>query len=283
MKIVFVIVVTLLLSQYFIEKLITMLCDIDKEVCCTVNYRGNAIPAIGGIVFIPILLVAILLLLLSGAGSFTSYVNHLALALSMGFVGVVDDLAGDKSIKGIKGHINSTLKGSMTTGFLKAFIGFVVSSIISSAMVNTPSEFVTNIFVISLSANTLNIFDLRPGRAVKVFTAASLMIISGAIGRFEEAAPLIVLVGAALLYIRYDLKEICMLGDTGANILGITLGYYIAVFSNMNIKLIILALLICVNLVSDRISITELIKRNRVLSYIDSLGRGEISKNDRHN
>jgi UDP-N-acetylmuramyl pentapeptide phosphotransferase/UDP-N-acetylglucosamine-1-phosphate transferase len=66
-----------------------------------------------------------------------------------------------------------------------------------------------------------------------------------------------------------------MLGDTGANILGITLGYYSSLFLNFNSRLMLLVLLVFLNLISERISITELIDNNKVLSYLDSLGRGQ--------
>jgi hypothetical protein len=66
-----------------------------------------------------------------------------------------------------------------------------------------------------------------------------------------------------------------MLGDTGANILGITLGYYSSLLLGINAKLMLLFLLLIMNIMSERLSITELINRNRVLSYLDSIGRGQ--------
>lgn len=283
MKTTVVIIVTLILSQYFLHNIIKMLCNTDKQTCSSANYRGNAIPAIGGMVFIPILLVAILLLLLSGEGNAQSYMKYLTLVLSMGFIGVIDDLVGDRRTKGISNHISRTLKGFMTTGFLKAFTGFAVSCIISLTAASTYVEFIVNVLIISLSANTINLFDLRPGRAVKVFTAASLIILSGALKRFTEAVPIVILNGAALLYLRYDLNEVCMLGDTGSNILGITLGYYSVQFFGMSARFLLLALLVSLNIMSERMSISDLINRSRVLSYIDSIGKVANRKGDRYN
>ena len=275
MDIIAVIAATLIISQFLIHNIIKMLCSTDKGICTSVNYRGKAIPAIGGIVFVPILLVAIILLLLQRSENFFSYINYLILVLSMGFAGVIDDLIGDKTTKGLVNHIKSALSGIMTTGFLKALTGFLVSCIIGFKVSNSYIEFVVNVFIISLFANTLNLFDLRPGRAVKVFLAASLMLLAAAIRRPAEAAPIIILNMVACLYIRYDLKEICMLGDTGANILGITLGYYSSLFFGLNAKLLLLALLLLLNIISERLSITTLINNSRVLSYLDSIGRGQ--------
>jgi hypothetical protein len=40
-----------------------------------------------------------------------------------------------------------------------------------------------------------------------------------------------------------------------------------------NGKLIILVILVVINAISEKISITEIIKKNRFLSYLDNLGR----------
>ena len=267
--------VTVLLSQFLLHNIIKMLGNTDKEISTSVNYRGKAIPSIGGIAFVPILLVTMLLLLLQRSESSQSYLRYLALVLSMGFAGVVDDLVGDTKIKGFTNHIKSTLRGRMTTGFLKAFTGFLMACIVNLGVTNSYMEFIINVLLISLFANTLNLFDLRPGRAVKIFLTGSIILMAASVERLVEAMPLIILTLAAGLYIRYDLKELCMLGDTGANILGITLGYYCTLMLNFNTKLLILAILVIFNVMSEKLSITEIISRSRLLSYIDNIGRGQ--------
>ncbi|HYE83844.1 MAG TPA: UDP-N-acetylmuramyl pentapeptide phosphotransferase [Clostridia bacterium] len=274
MEITAIIAVSVIISRFLLHNIIKMLYNSDMK-CKTVNYRGKAIPAIGGIVFIPILLVAVLLLLLSGLGNYYGYLGYLSLVVCMGFIGVIDDLVGDKSIKGLIKHVSSTLKGRMTTGFLKAMIGLLASCLVSIGSTSTYAEFIVNVSVITLFANTLNLFDLRPGRAVKVFLLMSVVLLTGAKGRAEEAAPIIILGLAAGLYISYDLKEICMLGDTGANILGITLGYYSTLFLGFNMRLLLLGFLVFLNILSEKVSITEIIRSNRLLSYFDDMGRGQ--------
>ncbi len=266
---------TIIITRFMLNNIIKMLNSTENKVCFSANYRGKEIPAIGGIVFIPVLIFAVILLLFLESQNPYSYIRYLALVISMGFAGVVDDLVGDRKTKGLIKHIKSTIKGNMTTGFLKAFIGFVMSCIISISTTSTYTEFLANVFIISLFANTINLFDLRPGRAVKIFLAVSFVLLISALGSLAEAMPLIILNLAVLLYIRYDLKEICMLGDTGANILGISAGYYSTLFLGINSKLILLFLLILLNVMSERFSITEIINSSRLLSYLDSLGRGE--------
>lgn len=283
MDIIVIIAVTLIIAKFLMHNIIVMLSKTNSGLCTALNYNGRHIPTIGGMVFIPILLVAILLLLLKETENLFEHLSYLTLVLSMGFAGIIDDLIGDRSIKGLVNHIKSTLKGTITTGFLKAVIGLMVSWIISFGMTRSYAELVLNVLIISLFANTINLFDLRPGRAVKVFVSVSFVLLIAAIGRLSEAVPIIILNLVALLYISYDLREVCMLGDTGANILGITLGYYSSLFIEFNGKLILLAFLVFLNLISEKLSLTSLINRNRVLSYLDSLGRGKTGTNDRYN
>jgi UDP-GlcNAc:undecaprenyl-phosphate/decaprenyl-phosphate GlcNAc-1-phosphate transferase len=141
--------VTVILSQFLLHNIIKMLGNTDNGICSSVNYRGKTIPAIGGIAFVPILLVTILILLLRRSEGFLSYLNYLALVLSMGFAGVVDDLIGDIKIKGLIKHIKSTLRGKMTTGFLKALTGLLMSCIVSLGMTDSYIEFFVNVLIIS--------------------------------------------------------------------------------------------------------------------------------------
>lgn len=270
------------LSHILLRNIIGMLCSTDKGLYFSTNYRGQKLPAIGGIVFIPVLLASIPALLVFHTERTGSYLGCLTLVLCMGFSGVIDDLIGDTTIKGLSGHIRSTLQGRMTTGFLKAFTGFTVSGIVSFGISRSYIEFIINVIIISLAANTLNLFDLRPGRAVKVFLAASLLLLAFSTVRVSEAIPIVILNITALFYIRYDLKEICMLGDTGANILGISLGYYCALLLGIKGKLGVLAVLAAINIVSEKLSINELINGSRLLSYLDNMGREYTEGNDKH-
>lgn len=275
LNIIVITAASLLAAKILLNNIVRMLCSTENELCSTENYRGRRIPAIGGIAFVPIQLLAVLLLLLSKTGEQNLNTSYIALVLSMGFSGVVDDLIGDKKTKGLTHHIKSTLKGAMTTGFLKAFIGFSTAFIISIGISDTYSELIVNVLIISLFANTINLFDLRPGRAAKVFTAFSVILLASSADRLNDAAPLLVLFLTVCLYMGYDLKEICMLGDTGANILGITLGYYSVMLLGIKSRLMLLALLVMLNALSERLSISDIIKNSRLLTYLDELGRGQ--------
>ena len=270
--------ILLVIIKYLMQNMMKMLCSADISISRAVNYRGKAIPAIGGMVFVPIMLIAVLLLLFLFPKNANDYLRYLLLVLSMAFIGVVDDLLGDKRTKGFVRHFTSTLEGNMTTGFLKALAGLLAAAIVSLGTSDGLTDFLVNVIITALSANTINLFDLRPGRATKAYLALSLILLYYAGTAFSAAAPLLVMIIAVIFYIRYDLGEICMLGDTGANILGITLGYYSTVLLEADIKLLLAVTLIFVNLFSEKISISEIISRNRLLNYIDRLGRGKKEK-----
>lgn len=265
--------IVIIIAWYLIQSIIRMLCNSGNNICNSQNYKGKVIPVIGGIVFIPVQLAAVLQLTMQRPEHAYGYLSYMFLLLSMGFVGVIDDLAGDRRIKGLINHVRSTLNNNMTTGFLKALIGFMAASIISLRITASFAELIVNVLIITLYANTINLFDMRPGRAVKVFLTMGIILLFSAEGKVAEALPLIVLILTALIYISYDLREICMLGDTGANILGITLGYYSSIFLNNNSKLFLLAILILLNILSEKKSITAYINKSKILTFIDSLGR----------
>ncbi|MGE5632484.1 MAG: hypothetical protein ACM3TR_15535 [Caulobacteraceae bacterium] len=243
------------------------------RICMLENYHRKKIPVVGGITFIPLLLLDLAVLIPIIPDVSEKNLLILFLVVCFGFLGIIDDLLGDKNIKGFWKHFISTVKGRMTTGFLKALAGFIAALIASYNISSTLMEFVLNLFIIALFANAINLLDLRPGRAVKAFLLVSVPLIIVNLNNLLQIVPLMILNAISWFYIPYDLKEVFMLGDTGSNILGIALGYYCALLLGTNIKLAILAVLVLLNVLSERISITEVIKNNKLLSYLDNIGR----------
>jgi UDP-GlcNAc:undecaprenyl-phosphate/decaprenyl-phosphate GlcNAc-1-phosphate transferase len=114
---------------------------------------------------------------------------------------------------------------------------------------------------------------LRPGRCIKVFSTLGFIILLTNLNEILVLLPLIVVLTASIIYARYDLKEICILGDTGSNILGITLGYFSSITYETIDKIIIFFALFTINALAEKFSITKIISNNRVLNYLDNLGR----------
>lgn len=238
------------------------------------NYRGEEIPCGAGVViFISSLAVLTVSLLFSWPAEIRLTTLVFLLALS-GFtlLGLVDDVWGSGHCRGIMGHMRSLLRGRLTTGSIKALAGGLLALLIAAA--GGPREQIPlNALVIALSVNILNLLDLRPGRAGKSFLAVGTLIAAAFPLRIEIVF-LAAVAGSLLGYLPYDLGARAMLGDTGANALGSVLGVTAAWLFDPGTKLAYLAALVVLHILAEKYSLTRIIASNRVLNYLDRMGRG---------
>ncbi len=239
------------------------------------NYRGEQIPTGVGFLFIPVYFLTVLLL-------FKWYGGEPLFFFLLGIVffaclGIIDDLLGSRSSRGLKGHFGSLLRGKLTTGALKALGGGIGAVLL--AVMSFPSrpwwEVLTGALVMALSANTINLFDLRPGRAIKIFFLWFFVLL-GAKGSGVSVVLLFPLFGCLLAYAPYDLGAKGMLGDTGANLLGISLGMATAWVLPFATQLVVVGLLVLLHLFTESSSLTKVIEENRILRFLDHLGRSDI-------
>ena len=63
------------------------------------------------------------------------------------------------------------------------------------------------------------------------------------------------------------------MGDTGSNVLGISIGILIVFGYSINIRIGWLVFLIFIHILTEKYSLTKLIENNKVLNFIDKLGR----------
>lgn len=268
-----------ILILVFITSKITMKLTVDmllRSNCIRKNFRGKEVVYCGGIAFLPILISTTMLCMYFFKYEYVVYSFYILGISAVGFAGVLDDTIGEKSIKGILNHFKSFLHGHLTTGFLKAFIGGITSVIVSFSISSGTLDFCVNTINIALFTNTLNLMDLRPGRSAKVFLFVGLFIFAANIRSYIAFLPLGIALVMAAAYLPYDLKELCMQGDTGSNILGITLGYYSSINSSLSVKLLLLLTLLTLNLLSEKVSLTMLISKNKFLSFLDGIGRSSL-------
>ncbi|MDY4128442.1 glycosyl transferase [Peptostreptococcus porci] len=239
------------------------------------NYRGKMIPVGMGIVFIPPLLLNTIVLLFSNVAP-ERLIKILVVALgiiSMSFVGIIDDAIGNRDVTGMKGHFSNLFKGELTTGAFKALIGGIVGLLISVTISKDISSIILGMLVIALSTNFMNLLDLRPGRAIKVYLFAIILCLFFC-SVFERELMMLI-VPAVIAYFYYDIKAMAMMGDAGSNVLGISLGIFIVISFNMYVQIFVLILLILVHLVAEKYSITKIIRNNKILNYIDEFGRNK--------
>ncbi|ROS30374.1 hypothetical protein [Cellulomonas sp. PhB150] len=198
--------------------------------------------------------------------------------------GIVDDLAEDASAKrkGLKGHLGALAHGELTTGGLKV-LGIGVGALAAATLATPRREGVgtvgrlvdigTSGALIALSANLVNLLDLRPGRALKAATlvAGPLTLAPGAGGGAAAAIG-----GAAYAALDEDLAETDMLGDGGANALGAALGTALVLSAPRPVRLAALAVTAALTVASEKVSFTKVIESTPVLREVDAWGRRPV-------
>lgn len=204
--------------------------------------------------------------------------------VAAGAFGALDDLAGDASSRGLRGHVGALASGRVTTGAVK-ILGLAASGLLAAALADRradpqdrraparPGAVGTLVggAVVAGSANLVNLLDLRPGRALKATTIAGGVLLARP--RRPGAAAAAASVGAALALLRPDLGEEAMLGDTGANAAGALVGSALVQRTGTRGRLIALAVLTGLTLASEKVSFTRVIESTPVLRDLDALGR----------
>ncbi|HZO89509.1 MAG TPA: hypothetical protein VFB38_14370 [Chthonomonadaceae bacterium] len=240
------------------------------------NFRGERIPQSYGLV---ILLWAGTMLTLAAAlfpADRREILTWLIAVVGFGTLGFVDDTWGDRCIKGLRGHFRAALRGrTFTTGFLKAVGGALLALGLGFRCypVN-PALALLAAALIALSANVINLLDLRPGRAGAVFLlgAALLLAYSFRTGAHAGVPPLLYVALPTLLVYERDARARVMMGDVGSNLLGACLGLALAASpASPWTKLIALLGLVGLHLLAERASLTALIEKNPTLRALDRL------------
>jgi len=193
-------------------------------------------------------------------------------------LGCYDDLAGSGARRGFRGHLGALAHGELTSGAVK-LAGIGASGAAASLVLGGPAaDIAVNACLAAGAANLLNLFDLRPGRAIKVTLAAAAMLAAGgaAVRRGTSTAPACAAAapaGAALGLLPDDLGERAMLGDAGANALGALLGMAAAATLPRPARVAVLGAIIGLTAASEVVSFTKVIERTPALRWLDMLGR----------
>lgn len=222
------------------------------------NFGGESIPVGYGLV--PALLGA------AGAG-FLGMLSLSGALLGFAFLGLLDDVLGDRSAGGFRGHIGELRRGRLTSGAVKAIGGAVLALAIAAGIGGGLLGVMVDGLLIALWANALNLLDVRPGRTLKAFLA--LATASFFLPGSPALAPLW---GSALGAWPTDLGARGMLGDTGSNALGAGIGV-MATGLPLSVRLGLVILLLLFHQYTEHHSVTSLIERHPVLRQLDQWGR----------
>ena len=196
--------------------------------------------------------------------------SFLAALLGFGTIGLLDDLYGTRDAGGFRGHLRLLRRGKVSTGLVKAVVGGGLGLGLGAVAARfDPAASLVNGLVIGLAANTLNLLDLRSGRAVSCFWAGVLALAVVGLGRLAVWWELIPILIPAALLTALDRSARVMLGDAGSNALGAVLGLALVYEVGLPARIVLVLLMIAVHLYAERYSISKLIEGNRVLRGVD--------------
>jgi UDP-GlcNAc:undecaprenyl-phosphate GlcNAc-1-phosphate transferase len=227
------------------------------------NFRGDQVSlalgpavAIGGLVG------------LAAAGAGGRRASAIGLVAGTAAVGLYDDLYGDRHARGLKGHLRALRDGRLTTGMVKLSGLASAAALASTAEGRRGASVALDTVLIAGTGNLINLLDLRPGRAAKATVLAALgLLLAGKGGPTAGAA-----LGAAAAVLPMDLREQGMLGDCGANTLGVLLGWSASRGLSPAGRTAAALAVVAVTLAGERVSFSAVIDAHPALRAVDRVG-----------
>jgi UDP-N-acetylmuramyl pentapeptide phosphotransferase/UDP-N-acetylglucosamine-1-phosphate transferase len=246
-----------------------------KRTWTRVNHRGEPVTLLQG----PAVTAGLVVAALTAPGLAPSARAALAVAgAGSAAFGCYDDLCGSGDKRGFRGHLGALRAGKLTSGVVKlagiGCCGLLASRLLASGDEAGPADVLLGAGLIAGGANVMNLFDLRPGRAVKVaLGSGAVLAAASADGRRAVAGPL----AAAVALLPEDLAERAMLGDSGANALGAVLGAAAALAMPRTARIATCSGIVALTAASEVVSFSSVIDRTGPLRWLDRLGRRQDS------
>lgn len=249
------------------------------------NFRGRTVTLAAG----PALATGSAVAAAVGATTAAASGAYLVAGLGSGAVGLYDDVVGarpeQRVAKGFAGHLGALRQGRITSGLIK-IAGVGAAGLSAAALLaadptvaahpgrrrqgrlGRAADILAGAGVIAGTANLLNLFDLRPGRALKVG-----LLLGTPLTRGKHGGAATGIASAAASLLPADLDEQVMIGDCGANALGAQLGVLLAARTGPIGRAGILAGLAALTMASEKVSFSQVIQNTRGLRELDALGR----------
>jgi len=234
------------------------------------NYRGRPIPRTLGLWLAAAAALSAVLVAVIGGRVRAPGWGATAGSLLVGAAGLVDDL-GPPGPRGLANHLRALAAGHVTTGMVKVIV-IVGASVVVVALAPSASGAATvaGVLLIAASANVWNGLDVRPGRALK-FGLVGMLALVGIDLALMPTLPGIAI--GALAALPADLHERAMLGDSGSNLLGFTIGLGLYLVLPDPAIPLAAAAAVALNVVADTITFSRAIDAVPPLRWFDRLGR----------
>ncbi len=248
------------------------------------NYRGVPVATGLGVVVLAGMLTGVALLAVVSEISARAsqpgvWIIPLAAAAGFAALGLLDDIVGSLAHgpeHGFAGHASALARGRLTSGGLKLLAGGALGFVLAVPATDGFAFALVGGATIALSANVLNSFDLRPGRAGKAFLAGAvpLAVVAGSLRGTVCSA-----IGAVLGFMRFDLRERAMGGDAGANAFGAFLGSCAVLLASRTTLLIVAGVVATLQILAEGPTLSKVIAAVPPLRVADAWGRvPEISQ-----
>ena len=207
--------------------------------------------------------------MLGGEGGGVGFLGYAAMAVVVGFV---DDVWGRAEQRGFSGHLGALVRRRVTTGLLKMVVFGGGALLYALVVVDGFFYVLCAAILMAGSTNLANLFDVRPGRAIKfiglLFVSALPFVPWGTV------LPVLPVIGGIFGLFAFDVRGRIMLGDAGAAVLGATLGHAVVAGGPGPAWLFFLAVILGLTVLAEVSSISKVIERVSVLRRFDSWGRG---------
>ncbi len=233
----------------------------------TKNYRGETVITSAG----PVLLVALIAVqpfVLVLEQNRVLWGSFFLFFLTMALLGLLDDLKGEKEVKGFRGHFFSAFQDKkITTGVIKATAGWGTGVFVSLLLMGSSGfAWLIQGTFLALSSNLFNLLDTRPGRSIKLFLFLSILLV---LFERERSWFFIPAWSAIMGYQYWESSERTMLGDTGAYLLGSLISVYSLLVLPDYFLIIAVLSLGLIHVFAEKISINALLERplQQILLY----------------
>ncbi len=219
--------------------------------------------------------------------------SFLVAVVGFGVLGLIDDLFGDRTARGFRGHVSALFRDHrVTTGLIKVvgglLISWVAATVIMGPDVNPESILdcftdprswfsldgtwvIPRALLIASFANSINLLDTRPGRSLAAGIILSLVAVVLLVfgGHWGFGGCVVMLLTSAIVVYPFDSLGKIMLGDAGSNATGAGLGVCAITLLNGVGVLILLMLLLAFQLWCEKHSLTAFIESKPLLRAID--------------